>query len=74
MGNYEEAIAISHGVDPDVTQTASYKSVKYGVCMNMQEVDLDHARLPAYRRSGRQWRPRTGGHHGRSRTRRVLMR
>ena len=37
MGNYEEAIAISHGVDPDVTQTASYKSVKYGVCMNMEQ-------------------------------------
>jgi high affinity Mn2+ porin len=36
MGNYEEAIALSPH-DPDVTQTATYRSVKYGVCMNIEQ-------------------------------------
>ena len=49
MGNYEEAIALSP-VNPDVTQTASYQSVKYGVCMNIEQELSDN--LGAFLRLG----------------------
>lgn len=36
MGNYAEALALSP-VDPDVTQTRTYASRKYGFCMNFEQ-------------------------------------
>ncbi|MGA2034032.1 MAG: carbohydrate porin [Thermoguttaceae bacterium] len=39
MGNYRDAIALglAMGATPDITQTRTYQSVKYGLCMNIEQ-------------------------------------
>ena len=41
MGNYDEAIALKP-VDPDVTSTASYHSIKYGFGINVEQEFTDY--------------------------------